>query len=113
MAAKLKGNFFVLLRVAFNISITSHLIGVKKNSVNFVGTSVFAVEWSFKRLLELIWTLVYVFHRSMKKFHAVASFAKQVNKITLLEVLFVKKLLRGIELAVFCYHHSRLSSVHG
>ena len=30
MAAKLKGNFFVLLRVAFNISITSHLIGVKK-----------------------------------------------------------------------------------
>ena len=38
MAAKLKGNFFVLLRVAFNISITSHLIGVKKNSINFVGT---------------------------------------------------------------------------
>ena len=30
MAAKLKGNFFVLLRVAFNISITSHLIGVKR-----------------------------------------------------------------------------------
>ena len=29
-----------------------------------------------------------------KQFHAVASFAKQVNKITLLEVLFVKKLLR-------------------
>ena len=52
------------------------------------------MEWSFKRLLELIWTLVYVFHRSMKKFHAVASFAKQVNKITLPEVLFVKKLLR-------------------
>ena len=47
------------------------------------------MEWSFKRLLELIWTLVYVFHRSMKQFHAVASFAKPVNKITLLEVLFV------------------------
>ena len=30
MAAKLKSNFFVLLRVAFNISITSHVIGVKK-----------------------------------------------------------------------------------
>ena len=29
MAAKLKGNFFVLLRVAFNISITGHLIGAK------------------------------------------------------------------------------------
>ena len=37
MAAKLKGNFFVLLRVAFNISITSHVIGVK-NSINFVAT---------------------------------------------------------------------------
>ena len=37
MAAKLKGNFFVLLWVAFNISITSHLVGVE-NSVNFVGT---------------------------------------------------------------------------
>ena len=45
-------------------------------------------------MLELIWTLVDVFHRSMKQFHAVASFAKQVNKITLLEVLFVNKLLR-------------------
>ena len=30
----------------------------------------------------------------MKQFHAVASFAKQVNKIKLLEVLFVNKLLR-------------------
>ena len=40
MAAKLKGNFFVLLRVAFNISITDHLIGVK-NSVNFVVTLTF------------------------------------------------------------------------
>ena len=37
MAAKLKGNFFVLLRVAFNISITSHVIGVK-NSIMFVPT---------------------------------------------------------------------------
>ena len=35
MAAKLKGNFFVLLRVAFNISITSHLIGVKKKQRTF------------------------------------------------------------------------------
>ena len=52
------------------------------------------MEWSFKRLLELIWTLVHVFHRSMKQFHAVASFAKQVDKIKLLQELLVNKLLR-------------------
>ena len=51
------------------------------------------MSFGFKKLLDLVWTLVYVFHRSMKKFHAVASFAKEVNKIRLLEVLFVKKLL--------------------
>ena len=36
MAAKLKCNFFVLLRVAFNISITSHLIGERKNSAEIL-----------------------------------------------------------------------------
>ena len=36
MAAKLTGNF-VLLRVAFNISITGHPSGVK-SGVNFLGT---------------------------------------------------------------------------
>ena len=35
MAAKLKGNFFVLPRVAFNISITSHLLGEKKKQRKF------------------------------------------------------------------------------
>ena len=51
MAAKLKGNFFVLLRVAFNISITSHLIGVKKNSVNFVGTVSFRGRMEFQEVV--------------------------------------------------------------
>ena len=37
MTAKLKGNFFVLPRVAFDISITGHIIGVKI-SVCFVDT---------------------------------------------------------------------------
>ena len=53
------------------ISITGlgHLIGDKKNSVNSVGT--FRVRsgkesFEFKKLLELVWTLVYVFQRSMK-----------------------------------------------
>ena len=57
-----------------------------------VGTSSFCSgkeSFGFKKLLELVWTLVYVFHRSMKKFHAVANFAKQVTAY----VLFVKKLL--------------------
>ena len=98
MAAKLKGNFLVLLRVAFNISITSHLIGVKKKQRKFCWylKKLKFSQWNccFKRLLELIWTLVDVFHCSMKQFHAVARYAKQVNKITLLEVLFVNKLLR-------------------
>ena len=35
MAAKLRGNFFVLLWAAFNVSITGHLISIKI-SVNFV-----------------------------------------------------------------------------
>ena len=52
------------------ISITGlgHLIGVK-NSVNSVGTlCVRSGKGSsgFKKLLELVWTLVYVFQRAMK-----------------------------------------------
>ena len=45
-------------------------------------------SFGFKKLLELVWTLVYVFQRSMKWFHAAANFAiaKQVNKIKLLYV---------------------------
>ena len=81
VASKLKVNFFVLLRVAC----LGHLIGVKKQR-KFVlrGKNSFG----FKKLLELVWTLVYVFQRSMKWFHAAANFAiaKQVNKIKLLYV---------------------------
>ena len=48
------------------ISITDHLISVK--NVNFVGTLSFCdgeKNFRFKELLELAWTLVYVFYRSM------------------------------------------------
>ena len=59
-----------------------------KNSVNSVGklrVRSGKESFGFKKLLELVWTLVYVFQLSMK-FHAAASFAiaKQVNKIKLL-----------------------------
>ena len=48
----------------------------------------FLESFGFKKLLELLWTLVYVFQRSMKYFLAAANFAiaKQVNKIKLLYV---------------------------
>ena len=52
-------NFLVLFWVA-NISFTGHLIGVK-NSVNCVGTRSFPSgkeSFGFKKLLELVWTLV-------------------------------------------------------
>ena len=78
-------------RVALLVSQVT-LSGVK-SSIPFVGRPLcFCCEeesFVFKELLEL----VYVCHRSMKWFHAVASFPKQVNKIRLLKVLFVKKLL--------------------
>jgi len=48
---------------------SGHLIGVK-NSVNFVGTLTGfrcgKESFGFKKLLERVWTLVYVFHRSMR-----------------------------------------------
>ena len=50
-------------------------------------------RFRLKKLSELDWTLLRVFHQSMKYFNAVANFAKQVNKIRLLKVLFVNKLL--------------------
>ena len=83
MAAKLKGNLFVLLRDARLISITKHLsmlrfsAGKKKK------------HFGFKKLLRLVWTLAYVFHRT----HAVASFGKQMNNIRSLNVLFGMKFL--------------------
>ena len=60
VASKLKVNFFVLLRVA---------LSALKNSVNSVGTLRVRSgkeSFGFKKLLELIWTLVYVFQRSVK-----------------------------------------------
>ena len=65
-ADKLRINFFALLRVALLVSQVS--LGVK-NSVNFVGALSFRggkESFGFKKLLELVWTLVYVFRRSMK-----------------------------------------------
>ena len=91
MAVKL--NFSVLLRVTFNISITSHLFGVKQRKLCWYLRICDGKEFQ-EVVIELIRTLNYVFHRWMKYFHAIASFAKQVNNIRLLEVLFVKKLLR-------------------
>ena len=47
---------------------SENLIGVK-NSVNSVGTLRVRSgkeRFGFKKLLELVWTLVYVFQRSMK-----------------------------------------------
>ena len=89
MAAKLKVNCFVLLRVALLLPQVTTKKKTKtkteknRNSVNFVNALSFTGEkesFRFKKLLELLWTLIYVFHRSMKKLHTVASFAKQVNK---------------------------------
>ena len=74
---------------------SSHLIGLK-NSVNFDGRLSFRggkERFRLKKLSELDWTLLRVFHQSMKYFNAVTNFAKQVNKIRLLKVLFVNKLL--------------------
>ena len=53
MAAKLKGNFFVLLWVAFNISITSHVIGVK-NSITFVPTLSFCDGKEFQEVVSVV-----------------------------------------------------------
>ena len=89
MAAKLKVNWFLRFASAAGrlISVTGHLIGVKKQyklcwHVKFS-------QWKgalyIQEVLELVWTLVYVFRRSMKLFHAVANFATQVNKITFLK----------------------------
>ena len=80
MAAKLKGNLLALLRDARLISITKHLKLRFRAEKKYFG---------FRKLLRLVWTLAYVFHRS----HAAASFGKQMNNIRSLNVLFVKKLL--------------------
>ena len=65
MAAKLKGNFFILLRVAFNISTTSHLIDVKKQR-KFCWYLSFRGEKYFQ---EVVWAHLdtcLFFHRLMK-----------------------------------------------
>ena len=79
------------------MSITGHLIGVE-NSVNFVGTLRFRGgkrSFGFKRLLELVWTVVNTSFIDRRNSFTLlqASHAKQPNKIRLLKVLFVKKLL--------------------
>ena len=66
MAAKLKGNFFVLLRVAFNISITGHLIS-EKHSVNFVGMLSFCGGREIQEVVRAGLDTCYIFHRSIYK----------------------------------------------
>ena len=68
MAAKLKVNIDLRFASGRLISITGHLIG-GKNRVNCIATLIFRSgkeSFGFKKLLELVWTLLYVFHRSMK-----------------------------------------------
>ena len=65
-ADKVKINFFLLLLVA--LLVLQVRLGVK-NSVNFVGTLSFRSgkeSFGFKKLLQHVWTLVYVFRRSKK-----------------------------------------------
>ena len=67
MASKLKVNFFSRFATSRLISNTGlgYLIGVK-NSVNSVGTLRVCSgkeSFGFMKLLELVWTLVYVFQR--------------------------------------------------
>ena len=65
-ADKVKINFFLLLLVA--LLVLQVRLGVK-NSVNFVGTLSFRggkESFGFKKLLQHVWTLVYVFRRSKK-----------------------------------------------
>ena len=59
--------------------LTAHPISIKTR-VNFLGMLKFCGGkecFGFKKLLEVVWTLVFVFHRSMKWFHAVASFVNR------------------------------------
>ena len=69
VASKLKVNFFVLLRVALLVLQAKVTLSALKNSVNSVRTLRVRSgkeSFGFKKLLELVWTLVYVFQRSMK-----------------------------------------------
>ena len=69
VASKLKVNFFVLLRVASLELQALVTLSALKNSVNSVGTLRVRSgkeSFGFKKLLELVCTLVYVFQRSMK-----------------------------------------------
>ena len=70
MASKTE-SLFLRFATSRLISITGlgHLIGVKKNSANSVGTLRVRSGkgiFGFNKLLELVWTLVYVFQRSVK-----------------------------------------------
>ena len=69
-------------------------------------------SFGFKKLLELVCTLVYVFQRSLEYFHAAANFAiaKQVNKINDFRFLCKEIALNELNLLFFfAYYYSRLS----
>ena len=62
-------NFFILLQVALLVLQALVTLSALKNSVNSVGTLRVRSgkeSFGFKKLLELVWTLVYVFQQSMK-----------------------------------------------
>ena len=94
MAAKLKGNFLVLLRVAFNINITSHLTGVKKNSVNFFSCLSFRGGMEFQELVRAHLDTCLRLSSLNEAVSRRCKLRKTGEKITLLEVLFVNELLR-------------------
>ena len=61
-------SYFLRFALGRLISITGHFIGIEK-SINCVGSLSFRrgkESFGFNKLLELVWTLVYFFHRSMK-----------------------------------------------
>ena len=61
--------FFVLLRVTSLVLQALVTLSALKNRVNSVGTLRVPCgkeSFGFKKLLELVWTLVYVFQRSTK-----------------------------------------------
>ena len=62
MAAKLKVSGFLRFTSGRLINITADLIGVTTASIVLVCDVLTVKRTVFKKLLELIWTLVYVYH---------------------------------------------------
>ena len=111
MAAKLKGNF----RLRFTsgcftrLSITGHLMGVK-NSVNCVGTLNFRSgkeNFGFKKLLELVWILVYVFIGWWSSFMPLQTSQNRWIKLHCLS--FVCRALNELNLLCFVYYYRGFS----